>query len=249
MKYKQIKKGTFLARPNRFMAQVEIDGVVHSVHVKNTGRCKELLIGGVTVYLEDFEEDMRQRKTRFSLVAVEKIRETGEKLLVNMDSQAPNKAVAEALKDGTIVLPGMNGRLRTILPEKTFGASRFDFYAEAIEEPQRNGGCCHKKAAYIEVKGVTLEDHGLAKFPDAPTLRGVKHIEHLMKAHREGFQAYIIFVIQMQTIHTFTPNYVMHPQFGDALKGAKKAGVHILAYDCAITPNSMKIGVEVPIVL
>lgn len=247
MRYERIKEGIFIARPNRFIANVEIDGETHKVHVKNTGRCKELLIPGVKVYLEDFREDLRQRKTEFSLVAVEKIMETGEPLLINMDSQAPNKAVAEALASGRISLPNMEGKLTAILPEKTFGASRFDFYVEKYCEQGEE--IHHKKAAYIEVKGVTLENHGLAKFPDAPTLRGVKHLEHLIKAHEEGFEAFIIFVIQMKRINCFTPNYETHFQFGETLKLAKKAGVHILAYDCHITPDSIKIGLEVPVVL
>lgn len=249
MNYKKVKEGIFLSRPNRFVAHVCIEGENHTVHVKNTGRCKELLLEGVTVYLEDFSQDMRQRKTRFSLIAVEKMLKDGTVLLINMDSQAPNKVVGEALKDGSIRLPQLSPSLQLVQAEKTFGSSRFDFYVEGKKDTSKvecKGIPCR---AYVEVKGVTLELDGLAKFPDAPTLRGVKHIEHLIKAREAGFCAYLVFVIQMKGMYAFTPNEETHPEFAQALKTAKKAGVHILAYGCDVTRDSMKIGLEVPVVL
>lgn len=246
MKYNTIKKGIFLSRPNRFLANVLIEGMPHLVHVKNTGRCKELLLEGVPVYLEDFQDDLRGRKTRFSLVAVEKtiIRKGKQKvILVNMDSQATNKAVGEALKAGMIKLPGLEGGLALIQPEKTFEDSRFDFYVEGtcsaderVGKPQKLG------RAYIEVKGCTLEEDGFVKFPDAPTERGVKHVVGLCKAVEQGFLAYAIFVIQMKDVRQFGPNDITHPAFGQALREASKCGVHILAYDCLVTENSMVIG-------
>ena len=170
MRYEKIIKAVFIERPNRFIAICRVGNEAIKVHVKNTGRCRELLITGAVVYLEDFEGRMGSRKMRYSLIGVEKVTEGGI-LMINMDSQAPNKAVSEALSDGTIKLPGMEESL-SVKAEKTFGHSRFDFYAED------DGG--HK--AFIEVKGVTLEDSGIASFPDAPTERGVKHVRELIRA-------------------------------------------------------------------
>lgn len=201
---------------NRFVARVEVERKEVRVHVKNTGRCRELLVPGATVYLEDFTERMGNRKLPYSLVAVEK----GE-LLINMDSQAPNQAVKEALKNGTFC-PSEFSRLQTVQPEKTYGSSRLDFYME--DETGRKG--------FIEVKGVTLEEDGIVRFPDAPTQRGVKHIKELIKAADDGYRSYVIFVIQMKGVDMFIPNDKTHEDFGQVLRLADTAGVRILAYDC-----------------
>lgn len=226
MKYSKIKEGIFLSRPNRFIAKVLIEGREETAHVKNTGRCRELLQSGATIYLEDHEGDMRSRKTRFSLVAVEK----GVRL-VNMDSQAPNKVVAEGLASGTIVLPEFEEGLTYIKSESSFADSRFDFYVEG-----RNG-----RRGYIEVKGVTLEDQDTVRFPDAPTERGVKHIKELCKARKEGFLSYVIFVVQMKDVSFFEPNDETHYAFGEALREAASKGVYVLAYDCLVGKDSMEI--------
>lgn len=218
---------------NRFVARVEVGSKEVRVHVKNTGRCKELLVPGAAVYLEDFTERMGNRKLPYSLVAVEK----GE-LLINMDSQAPNQAVKEALKNGTFCPPDFS-RLTTVRPEKTYGSSRLDFYME--DETGRKG--------FIEVKGVTLEEDRIVRFPDAPTQRGVKHIEELVKAVREGYWAYVLFVIQMKGVSFFEPNDRTHPAFGEALRLAEKKGVRILAMDCEVTERGMKLGEPVPVKL
>jgi len=229
MKYERIVPAKFIERENRFVARVALpDGEVTKVHVKNTGRCRELLLHGNTVYLEDFEGRMGSRRMRYSLVAVEK-KVGRETILINMDSQAPNKVVQEALADGRITLPGMT-ELTLIQAEKQYDSSRFDFY---VESGQRK--------AFIEVKGVTLEEDGHARFPDAPTERGVKHIRELIKAKQEGYGAYIIFVVQMEGMKDVAPNDETHPAFGEALAEASQAGVHILAYDCRVTPDSLTI--------
>lgn len=216
MQYRSVKKGIFRVRPNRFIAHVEIDGAVEVVHVKNTGRCRELLVPGATVYLE--ESDNPARKTRYDLIAVEK----GD-LLVNMDAQAPNKVFQEwAEADG--FLPG----LTLLRPETTWGSSRFDFYWEAGE-----------RRGFVEVKGVTLEDDGHARFPDAPTERGVKHLEELIRCQGEGYEAAVCFVIQMEGMKDFAPNDVTHPAFGEALRKAAEAGVRVLAQECRVTPETL----------
>ncbi len=267
MKYEKIVKAKFIERINRFVAVVEVDGAeadgsgacraesvsgrTERVHVKNTGRCRELLVPGNTVYLEDFEGRMGSRRMRHSLVAVEK--KTGPdagggSLLINMDSQAPNKVVHEALADGRIRLPGLcdadagEGGLTLIRPETKYGDSRFDFYVEA-EGCGRDSD--EAKKAFIEVKGVTLEDDGHARFPDAPTERGVKHINELVRAREEGCLAYIIFIVQMEGVKDVSPNYETHPEFGEALAKAAEAGVEILAYDCSVTPGSLTVNREI----
>jgi len=212
-------------RPNRFIARVLIDGVEALAHVKNTGRCKELLIPGATIYLEDHILRMGTRKLRYSLIAVEK----GD-LLVNMDSQAPNEIVAEALTLGNLVLPGMTPPIR-FRREQTYGASRLDFYME--DSLGRIG--------YMEVKGVTLEDNRYCRFPDAPTIRGRKHLEELEKAVGEGFVSYVVFVLQMKGVVSFRPNDEMDPAFGKALRSAASAGVVVLAYDCEVTQTTLAV--------
>ena len=267
MKYEKIVKAKFIERLNRFVAIVEVDDANPvKVHVKNTGRCKELLVPGATVYLEDHKGRMGNRKMRYSLIAVEKECTLADTLLINMDSQAPNKVVCEALASGKLRLPGFGAahdgesdaaneqqRLRSqfslIKPETTFGDSRFDFYVEGPAETAETSpaetatrpadGNATEQKAFIEVKGVTLENEGFARFPDAPTERGLKHIEELCRAVKEGYRAYIIFVIQMKKIHTFGPNYETHPEFGEALINAVKEGVQVLAYDCEVTPDTL----------
>ena len=218
MEYKNIHVGEFIIRPNRFIAHVKIENTIEICHVKNTGRCKELLLHGATVYVQHFPNT--KRKTSWDLIAVKK----GD-VLINIDSQAPNKAVKEWLLSG-----GLGFIPDIVKPEYQYEDSRFDFYLE-----QEN------KRWLIEVKGVTLEKDGVALFPDAPTLRGVKHIEGLARHSKEGFVTAILFVIQMDGILYFTPNEIMHPEFSQALRHAKQEGVHIMAYECEITPNSMNI--------
>lgn len=230
MNYKNIVQGTFTARPNRFIAKVLVNGKEETVHVKNTGRCKELLVPGSTVYLE--KSDNPQRKTAYDLVAVRKITENGE-ILINMDSQIPNACCAEFLPSS-----GLFSGEAEIKREVKFGNSRFDIFVSD-----------NNKKTFIEVKGVTLEKDGLALFPDAPTERGVKHINELMSAVSEGFEAYIIFIIQMTGVHGFSPNRVMQPDFADALLRAEKAGVKILAFDCLVTPDSITVLNPVRVIL
>lgn len=223
MKYQQMVKATFIERPNRFIAYCDVEDKRYKVHVKNTGRCKELLIPGGTVYLE--KSTNPNRKTPYSLIAVEK-----GSLLINMDSQAPNVVVEEALKSGRIQLPLLNTPLTYIKREQTYGQSRFDFYGEAGTEK-----------FFIEVKGVTLEENGIVRFPDAPTERGVKHLEELMDAYKNGYKSYVIFVVQMEEALYFTPHEERHLAFAKTLKAASNLGVQVLAYTCSVTPESLEI--------
>lgn len=233
MKYSNICRGKFIGRPNRFVAYVDIDGVKEKVHVKNTGRCKELLIPEANVYLEDFKDRMGKRSLRYSLISVEK-----GNIIVNMDSQAPNKVVKEAFEDGRIRLENLKD-ITCIKSEYKYGDSRLDFYLEDSEG----------KKALAEVKGVTLEENGTAMFPDAPTLRGVRHIDELIKAKQEGWEAVIIFVIQMKSVKCMIPNRKTHPEFADALCRARQAGVEILAYNCIVSPEILEIDEKIPVKL
>lgn len=215
MTYKKIKKATFIDRPNRFIAHVRMDdGTIETVHVKNTGRCKELLVPGRTVILS--EGDNPSRKTKYDLIEVYKP-EIG---LINMDSQAPNTVAEEWLR---LQYPNAN-----IRREVTYGSSRFDICMEL-----------DGKATYIEVKGVTLERDGVASFPDAPTERGVKHIRELIECKRAGYGAKILFVVQMKGIKYLTPNDATHPEFGQALREAAEMGVEVLAVDCTVSEGSV----------
>lgn len=238
MKYENIQKGTFIARPNRFIAYAEIDGDTETVHVKNTGRCAELLVPGATVYLQKAFDP--KRKTKWDLIAVDKVVkhvsgdcEEDAVKLVNMDSQVPNKAVKEWLEEGNLI----EGITR-IRPEYTYGNSRIDLYVEAGE-----------KKVLIEVKGVTLEENGRVRFPDAPSERAVKHVEELTRAVREGYEAYVFFVIQMRDVRYFTPNMDTHPAFCEALQNAAREGVHVVAYDCAVSQQEIHIAQRVPVIL
>lgn len=227
MKYTDITEAGFLERPNRFIARVEMeDGRIETVHVKNTGRCGELLLPGARVFLD--RPAGVNRKTTYDLVAVYK-----DKMLVNMDSAAPNKAVREWLESG-------RGFTDTTLvrPETKFGNSRFDFYVEA-----------GKEKIFIEVKGVTLERDGVVLFPDAPSERAVKHVQELMEARKKGFRAAVLFVIQMKGVEYFIPNADTHPAFAKALAEAKETGVELYAYDCIVTENGMELDTPVPVYL
>ncbi len=222
IKYKEIKEGVFIERPNRFIAKVLVDGKEETVHVKNTGRCKELLVKGAKVYL--YVSDNENRKTKYDLICVEKV--TKDKtLLINMDSQIPNDAAEEWLKRG--VLFSENSIIRR---EVKYKNSRFDFY---IEDGNRK--------VFLEVKGVTLENNGTAMFPDAPTERGVKHINELISCISDGYEAYILFVIQMKGVNAFVPNDKTHRAFGDVLRKAEKQGVKILAVDSVVKKDSIEI--------
>lgn len=276
MQYTNVMAGKFIARPNRFIAHVEIAGQEEIVHVKNTGRCKELLMPGVTVYVQHFPEG--KRKTKYDLIAVEKVVEglpvhgdleyasalefggvvhskaddsvgvvyskandsvgvihsTLSKkptLLINMDSQAPNKVVQEWL-----VAQEPFGKITYLKPECKHGDSRFDFYVET-----------ETKKIFIEVKGVTLEENGVVMFPDAPTERGVKHVQELCQCVQEGYAAAVIFVVQMSGMRYFTPNRRTHAAFAEALERAEACGVQLLALTCAVTPASLAINGEIPI--
>lgn len=226
MRYKNIVKGEFISRPNRFIANVKIDGEIYKCHVKNTGRCRELLVPGCEVWLEHCKSE--NRKTEYSLITVNK---NGK--LINMDSQAPNNAAEEWIKGG-----GLIPDIQLLKREQKWGDSRFDFYFETQNEK-----------AYAEVKGVTLEENGVVMFPDAPTERGVKHVKELCRLKEEGFGAYLIFVIQMKDVKYFTPNIKTHKEFAEALCQAEKAGVSIVAADCFVTPDTMEIRDRVKVIL
>ena len=226
MRYERIEKAVFLERPNRFIAYVELEGKKETVHVKNTGRCAELLIPGAAVYIQRSANP--DRKTKWDLIAVEK----GSRM-INMDSQIPNRVAEEWIREGNLV-----EGVTLIRPETTFGSSRFDLYVEA-------GG----RRIFIEVKGVTLEEDGVCRFPDAPSERAVKHLEELERAVKEGYEAYVFFVIQMKGVRYFTPNTDTHPAFAKALRKAAKNGVRVLAYDCVVTADSIRIESPVQTVL
>lgn len=217
MKYTNMVPGTFLARPNRFISHVEIDGNTEIVHVKNTGRCRELLPAGAKVWCQ--RSDNPTRKTKYDLITVRK----GHRL-INMDSQAPNAATREWLLGGGL------GEIKNLRAETVHGDSRFDFSFT------RNGQQC-----FLEVKGVTLENDGVCAFPDAPTERGAKHLRGLTEAVREGYGAYVLFVIQMADVIYLHPNDATDPNFGKALREAAANGVEVIAMDCAVTEEEMVI--------
>ncbi|MGN0841178.1 MAG: DNA/RNA nuclease SfsA [Candidatus Ornithospirochaeta sp.] len=232
MKYKgRIKEGVFLSRPNRFIAYVMVDGREEKCHVKNTGRCRELLVPGCKVYLEESENP--NRSTRFDLVATEK--KIGDSsILINMDSQAPNSVVEEWLRKGELF-----GEKIEVKREVTYSDSRFDF--SITDESGR--------ISFLEVKGCTLEKNGVVMFPDAPTERGVKHVKELIKAKKEGYGAYILILVQMCGVKYFVPNWDTHPAFGEALREAERNGVVILCYDSIVTSDSITLFKSVPVVL
>lgn len=225
MEYSNMVPGVFLDRPNRFIALVEIDGAVETVHVKNTGRCRELLPKGARVYCQ--RSDNPARKTKYDLISVEK---NGR--LINMDSQAPNAAAGEWLRSGGL------GRVENLRAETVHGDSRFDFSFILEGRP-----------CFLEVKGVTLEEDGVCAFPDAPTERGAKHLRGLTQAAAEGYGAYVLFVIQMENVRYLCPNETTDPDFALALRQAAAAGVHVLAVECRVTPETMTLTKRVPVKL
>lgn len=225
MKYGFVADAVFLQRPNRFIAQVLLNGQEETVHVKNTGRCKELLVPGAKVYLEKGQNPAR--KTGWDLIAVQK----GDRL-INMDSQLPNRVAEEWLAQGGL------GQFSQLLREQTWGASRLDF---CLKDSHR--------IKYVEVKGVTLEEGGKVYFPDAPTARGVKHLEELTRIRQEGMEAAVLFVVQMKGVSSFSPNDATDPAFGKALRQAAAAGVEVAALDCLVWPDEVTPGQRVPVVL
>lgn len=228
MKYQRMAPGIFLDRPNRFIAHVQIDGKEETVHVKNTGRCRELLLPGAQVMLQ--LSDNPSRKTAWDLISVKK-----EGLgWVNMDSQAPNRVFGEwAAAGGLGFVPAL------LKPEMTYGNSRFDYYWELSKKAAEKG--------FVEVKGVTLEEEGVARFPDAPTLRGVKHLEELAAARAAGFRAAVCFIVQMEGMRWVEPNDATHPEFGAALRRAAAAGVEVLALECRVEPDLLEVRGPVPV--
>ncbi len=223
MRYEKMVSGVFRARPNRFIAHIEIDGKEEVCHVKNTGRCRELLTPGATVWCQRCDDPAR--KTKYDLIAVQK----GSRL-INMDSQAPNAAAKQWLLSGGL------GEISQLKAESFLGDSRYDFSFTQDGKP-----------CFLEVKGVTLEHDGVCSFPDAPTTRGVKHLKGLAGAARDGYGAFVLFVIQMADVKYLRPNSDTDPAFAQALKEAADAGVTLLAMDCAVAPDSMDIRLGVPI--
>lgn len=234
MLYPRMRQARFLSRPNRFVAWVELDGQEVLCHVKNTGRCRELLLPGAEVWIQQAEEGA-VRKTAYDLIAVRK----GARL-INMDAQAPNHAAEEWIRSGGLFRAWNEPerRLDLLKPECRYGNSRFDFYLET-----------QGRRAFLEVKGVTLEEDGIVLFPDAPTQRGVKHLEELCACLEEGYHACLLLVVQMEDVRCFRPNDRTHPEFGKALRRAASLGVEVLAYDCRITEQSMEIRRPVPVEL
>ena len=223
MFYANMVPGIFLERPNRFIAHVRIDSRTEIVHVKNTGRCRELLPPGARVWCQ--RSDNPARKTKFDLITVQK-----GSFLINMDSQAPNTAAGEWLRVGVL------GPVENLRPETVHGESRFDFSFTLAGKP-----------CFLEVKGVTLEENGICAFPDAPTERGTKHLRGLAEAARQGYGAYVLFVIQMEDVKYLHPNDKTDPSFGTALREAAASGVQILAVTCQVTADEMKISGSVPV--
>lgn len=226
MKYTNIIKAKFISRPNRFIANVMVDGKTEVAHVKNTGRCRELLTDNADIFL--WQSDNPQRKTKYDLISVYK----GNRL-INMDSQIPNKVFGEWVENS-----GFFKDVTLIKPETTFGNSRFDFYIETKTDK-----------IFVEIKGVTLEENGVVLFPDAPTERGVKHIQELCECVENGYKAYLFFIIQMSDVKYFTPNIKTHPQFAQALRNAKSKGVEIMALDCIVTSDSITANKFVDVIL
>lgn len=218
MKYANIKEGIFIETVNRFIAHIDIDGKIEVCHVKNTGRCKEILVKGCRVFVQEF--DSKIRKTKFDLISVYK----GNRL-INIDSQVPNKMFSEWVKLGNLFKD-----IKVFKSEVFYKNSRFDFYVEYED-----------KKAFIEIKGVTLENEGVVLFPDAPTSRGVKHLKELVSAREEGYEAYVIFIVQMEGVKYFIPNYETHKEFGDILSFCKNNGVNILAFDSVVLKDEIYI--------
>ncbi|MBE5779236.1 MAG: DNA/RNA nuclease SfsA [Clostridiales bacterium] len=224
MKYEHMVKATFLSRPNRFVAHCLLDGKEVVAHVKNTGRCKELLVPGADVWLQYVPSE--KRSTDYDLIAVRK----GERI-INMDAVAPNAAFAEYVKAGHF-----QQEWTLVKRECTHGDSRYDLYLESAG-----------RKAFVEIKGVTLETDGIVRFPDAPTERGIKHLHGLMRCIQEGYEAYAVFIIQMENVKYFEANRATHAAFADALAEAARAGVKVLAYDCVVQPDGMAVNQPVKV--
>lgn len=216
MKYENIRRAKFISRTNRFIANIKVDGKNEICHVKNTGRCKELLTPDTDIFVQEF--DSKMRKTKYDLISVYK----GERL-INMDSQVPNKVFHEWILRSSIFK-----NIDIIKPEQKYNNSRFDFYIEA-----------DAKKVFVEVKGVTLEEDGVVMFPDAPTERGLKHLGELSLSIDEGYEAYVVFIVQMKNVKYFTPNVKMHKEFADALIKSRQKGVKIIALDCEVKEDSI----------
>ncbi|WP_317368379.1 DNA/RNA nuclease SfsA [uncultured Tyzzerella sp.] len=229
MKYNNIKIAKFINRKNRFISEIEIDNKIELCHVKNTGRCKELLIKGVDIFVQ--ENNNINRKTKYSLICVKK-----GNILVNIDSQIPNYVAKEAIESGIVK---EIKDITTIKQEVKYKNSRFDMYFET------NKG----KKGFIEIKGVTLEDNGIVKFPDAPSERAIKHINELIEAKKEGYEVYILFVIQLKNVKHFEPNKETHYKFYETLKYARDKGVHILAYDCFVSYDEIILKDNVDVII
>lgn len=223
VRYGNTVRGTFVSRPNRFIAKVLVEGKEETVHVKNTGRCREILVPGTQVVLEDSRNP--SRKTRYDLIAAYK---GGN--LINIDSQSPNKAFGEFITES-----GIFGGTPAVHPEYSHGDSRFDFYIES-----------EGRRIFVEVKGVTREFDGVCMFPDAPTERGLKHLRGLERCVEEGYEAYLALIVQMKGMHVFVPDYETHPEFGREMERAEEMGVGILVYDCVVTEDSMYVDSPVP---
>lgn len=229
MKYANIRCAQFIRRLNRFTAMIEWQGEQHLAHVKNTGRLQELLLPGAVIYVQEHQDPAR--KTKFSLIAVEQ-----DQQIINIDSQVPNAVAYEALESGRLTLPELRGPYSRIQRERCYGSSRFDLYLETGEQ-----------RAFMEVKGVTLKQDGEARFPDAPTTRGIKHIEELIKAKEDAYLAYLLFIVQRQDCPFFAPNIAMHPELAAALQLASANGISLLAYDCLVAQDSIALRQEIPI--
>ena len=223
VRYGKTVRGTFVSRPNRFIAKVLVEGKEETVHVKNTGRCREILVPGTQVVLEDSCNP--SRKTRYDLIAAYK---GGN--LINIDSQSPNKAFGEFIAES-----GIFCGTPAVHPEYSHGDSRFDFYIES-----------EGRRIFVEVKGVTREFDGVCMFPDAPTERGLKHLRGLERCVEEGYEAYLALVVQMKGMHVFVPDYETHPEFGREMERAEEMGVGVLVYDCVVTEDSMYVDSPVP---
>ena len=224
IKYENIVSAKFLERPNRFIALVEISGHIEKAHVMNTGRCRELLIPGTDIFLQ--QHDDPKRKTKYSLITVRK----GSQL-VNLDSQVPNALAAQMAMQGYFLPEPV-----FVKREKTYGDSRFDIYCES-----------GNRKMFIEIKGVTLEENGVARFPDAPTERGIKHMRGLINAAADGYETALVFIIQMKGVTSFEANVRTQPEFARVLLEAKEAGVMVKAFDCIVTENSIAVDSEVPV--
>lgn len=229
--YPEVHLARFLSRPNRFIAECELleTGEQVTVHVKNTGRGKEVLVYGAEVALS--HQSSQKRKTAYDLVAVKKVEQW-----FNIDSQVPNALAAQGLLDGTIILPELNGQISFLKREQRYGDSKFDIYIET-DTGQK---------AFVEVKGMTLENEGIGAFPDAPTLRGLKHVKELTQAITEGYQCYVLFIAQFEQVRVATINKAMQPTLAEAILAGEQSGLRVLSYNCRVQPESIQVLKRLP---